>query len=513
MSLHGTDNAAMRWTLGPIGVVGALVLLGVSCTMNYRFGQSLGKTPFDGYVYGLASIAADVFKAIAPFFFFAAWRSRAWAVMTAAFVVWLVTTVYALTGALGHSLLNRTETAGQRTLAAETHKDLRADLKRNQDQLSWLPPHRAAAAVKSELEALKAQRLWLTTAECQEATGKTSREFCSSYHKVDAELGNALQADKLNAKIEEINKKLSGTKSDAMSDSDPQADTISKALDVGLSKVQLGLALLVVALIEFGSGFGPYVSLAYMFAFGQSRSKIIDADYTNVASIPLKSDPALLAERGLPPPSQPVPGQQITGDGSQRDNHAPRHPAPNATRVPLPGSEPSLIEIGFPLIEKPARKRDKSPPREAAERFAVWLRAMGLVAEPLSDDDITRFYQEFCDADHRAPTADNLMRGELKTLRIVEWSKPRLLEDGKVKRQSRWVIRPGKYPKPAPPPEPAPEPVQPRPTPKQEGGRLLAFARRPLAVAPERAHMGSRRTYAGNVYRNRQLLLTSRRAA
>src|SRR5262245_47067859 len=66
----------MRHVLGLMGVVAAGILLAVSAAMNYRFGFSLGKTAVDGQIYGLASAAADCFKALVPFFFFAAWRNR-----------------------------------------------------------------------------------------------------------------------------------------------------------------------------------------------------------------------------------------------------------------------------------------------------------------------------------------------------------------------------------------------------------------------------------------------------
>ncbi|MFX9081461.1 hypothetical protein ABTN40_20515, partial [Acinetobacter baumannii] len=68
----------VRHALGVLGVIAAGVLLAVSAAMNYRFGFSLGKTATDGQIYGLASAAAECFKALAPFFFFAAIRSRMW---------------------------------------------------------------------------------------------------------------------------------------------------------------------------------------------------------------------------------------------------------------------------------------------------------------------------------------------------------------------------------------------------------------------------------------------------
>jgi hypothetical protein len=253
-----------RHILGVLGVIAASVLLAVSAMMNYRFGYSLGKTPSDGHIYGLASAAADCFKALVPFFFFAALRSRMWSQAVAAALVWVVVTGYAMTSALGHAALNRLDTTGHRAAAAATYKDLRDDLKRARDQLSWLPPHRAAAAVKSEMEALKANRLWTITGECQVTAGRPAREFCSGYHKLDAELGNALEAIKLNARIEDLGAKLAKTTGGTvMAEADPQASVLARMTGVELETVQTGLTLFVALLIEIGSGFGMYVAFAY----------------------------------------------------------------------------------------------------------------------------------------------------------------------------------------------------------------------------------------------------------
>ena len=88
-----------RHILGVLGVLAALVLLVVSMMMNYQFGSSLGKTATDKHIYGMASAAADCFKALAPFFFFAALRNRVWSQAVAAALVWAVVTVYAFTSA------------------------------------------------------------------------------------------------------------------------------------------------------------------------------------------------------------------------------------------------------------------------------------------------------------------------------------------------------------------------------------------------------------------------------
>ena len=75
----------MRHLLGLLGIIAAGVLLAVSAAMNWRFGYSLGKTELDGQIYGAASAAADCFKALVPFFFFAAIKNRDVAALGASF--------------------------------------------------------------------------------------------------------------------------------------------------------------------------------------------------------------------------------------------------------------------------------------------------------------------------------------------------------------------------------------------------------------------------------------------
>jgi hypothetical protein len=253
-----------RHLLGVLGVIAASVLLVVSAMMNYRFGYTLGKTPSDGHIYGLASAAADCFKALVPFFFFAAWRNRMWSQALAAVAVWFVVTGYSMTSALGHAALNRLDTSGQRAVATATYKDLRDDLKINRDKLSWLPPHRAAAAVQADLEGVKSQYLWHRTSECNEPSGKVQREFCQGFRKLEAERANALEAEKLNARIGEIGAKLATTTGGTvMAEADPQASVLSRMTGVQLETVQMALTLFVALLIEIGSGFGMYVAFAY----------------------------------------------------------------------------------------------------------------------------------------------------------------------------------------------------------------------------------------------------------
>lgn len=253
----------IRHAIGVFGIMAAGVLLAVSAAMNWRFGYSLGRTELDGMIYGAASVAADGLKALIPFFLFAAIRNRMWSQAVAAALVGVVVTAYSLTSALGHAALNRFDTAGHRMVEAQTYQDLRGDLKRAQDQLSWIPQHRPAAAVQGEIEALKSQRAWTFTQACTDITGKQGREFCQKYHGLHAEMASGQQAEALEARIAEIQGKLG--KTDAMTvmgEADPQAAVLAKLSGVSVDQVQMAMTIFIALLLEVGSAFGMYIAFS-----------------------------------------------------------------------------------------------------------------------------------------------------------------------------------------------------------------------------------------------------------
>jgi hypothetical protein len=262
------EEMAMRHALGVLGVLAAGVLLAVSAAMNWRFGYTLGKTELDGFIYGSASAAADCLKALVPFFFFAAMRNRMWSQAGASALVWVVVTAYSLTSALGHAALNRMDTTGQRAIEAQSYKDHRADLKRAEDQLGWIPQHRPAAAVQSELGGLKNRREWTWTKSCTDVSGKTNRDFCQGYHRLTAEHASAQQAAALEARIGVIRAKLDRAEAaTAMAEADPQAAVLTKLAglflpDMKVEDMQTGLAIFVALLLEVGSAFGMYIAFS-----------------------------------------------------------------------------------------------------------------------------------------------------------------------------------------------------------------------------------------------------------
>ena len=219
----------LRHALGVLGVLAAGVLLAVSAAMNWSFGYSLGRTDFDGQIYGAASVAADCMKALVPFFFFAAIRNRMWSQAAASAVVMV----------RGHSLLADLRTwprraqperyVRQRVHQAQSYKDLRTDLERDRGQLAGIPQHRPAGAVQSELDGLKTKREWSWTSGCTDIKSKSSRDYCQQIHALLSELASAQQAAALEARIADNQAKVAQYQAGAhTAQADPQAAVLAK---------------------------------------------------------------------------------------------------------------------------------------------------------------------------------------------------------------------------------------------------------------------------------------------
>ncbi len=369
----------MRHALGVLGVLAAGVLLAVSAAMNWRFGLSLGKTELDGQIYGAASAAADCLKALIPFFLFAAIKNKMWSQAAASAVVWVVVTSYSLTSAFGHAALNRLDSAGQRKVAAQTYTDLRADLQRAQEQLSWVPQHRPAATVKSDMEAAKNDRAWGWTDGCAKTTGKSQRTFCDKYHALAAELGSAEQRTALEARIAETQSKLGKAGGGSvMAEADPQAAVLAQVFGLEVDKVQMALTAFIAILLEIGSGFGMYIAFS-TWRIDQRLAPTAPAMARLRETAPVRPATAAMPERTVEaiaaPRVEEINSSEITDDESDLDTAA-------AAVADVTALVPTPVAI--------------EPPRSGANdnKSAPVAQPQRLVAP---ETDVERFYKERID--------------------------------------------------------------------------------------------------------------------
>lgn len=346
--------------------------------MNWRFGFSLGKTEFDGQIYGAASAAADCLKALIPFFLFAAVRNRMWSQAAASAVVWVVVTAYSLTSALGHAALNRLDTAGQRAQQTAVYQDMRSDIKRMESQVSWIPQHRPAATVASEMDGLRNQLAWKRTKECTSVAGKFNREFCQQFHTLSAEHANGVQSAQLSKKIMEVKAELAkaGEEHTVLTEADPQAAMLAKIsnlvfTNVKVDDVQMALTIFIALLLEVGSSFGMYV------AFSQWRLH-------DSLTIPAAANAAAVGRAAVAAPALvPVAA-----------NDAPAQ-MPVAARAVIPEAIPSEVPVAAPVqaiaAAAPAPAMIAPPVTTANDNTD---KAMPVQRMVVPESDVERFQKE-----------------------------------------------------------------------------------------------------------------------
>ena len=406
---HAKDPWPMRAVIGVIGLASTLAMLAVSAIMNFRFGYGLATNPADGLLYGALSAGADTLKVVMPFIALWAAREKLRSVFWVSLVVMCVCALYGWAGAAGHFSKNRLETAGEKTLQSDNYKDLRAEKARTEEAMKWLGAHRSVDGVKGDIQGLKAKnmRLWTSSSECVEPSGPVAREFCQRYFTLNAELGNAQQAEKHQARIDEITSKLGKVQGSAASQTeggDAQAGTLSK-LSFGLfsiSMIQVILVLLGIACLEIGGGFGPFAVFAYAFNIHLHRLAPPKADEPKSVSTgelvpvvePLAEPPLQIA----PPVAKPMEIKTV--------------PVPASLPEPAPEWRTMLADLGYFCPRKGAL-REPIDRKVLGYHWLTWLYAFGRTGT-FTSEQVERMYEEFLLASWReSGTGVNIAKGEL----------------------------------------------------------------------------------------------------
>jgi len=239
----------------------ATISRAVSVMMNFRFGQSLGRTEWDGLIYGMASGCADGFKVILPFAIVGAWSSGRRVASSSGAALWLVFTAYSLTSSLGHSAVNRAQTAGERRHQVEGYTDLRRSIEMRLKERETLPPFRALTGLSAQREAATANYRFERTRGCKEVS-RVDQSFCDELTRLEIEIASAKRASELDAELERLRQRLQRTSDVARSgESDAQTMILREMSGLAENYVRLGLTVLVSLMVELGSGLGMYVVL------------------------------------------------------------------------------------------------------------------------------------------------------------------------------------------------------------------------------------------------------------
>jgi len=219
----------LRGFLSILGICAALVMCAVSGAMNYLFLASLGKTPLEGHVLGAASAAADVLKALLPFFIAWSWNVRRFVAAASGTLAFLFFAGFSLLSAIGFAADNRGTLVDMRESISQEYSRVQRSLGEAEARRSTLPAHRPAAVVAEEIDAHRQNRRWSATKDCTNATEAESRAFCAEYFRLRAELAAATEAERLSAQIGSLQSEAVKLRENgAGQDSDPQVALLSR---------------------------------------------------------------------------------------------------------------------------------------------------------------------------------------------------------------------------------------------------------------------------------------------
>ncbi len=251
----------MRTTLSILGICAALVMCAVSGAMNYLFMASLGKTPLEGQVLGAASAAADVLKALLPFFIAWSWEARRMVPAVSGTIVFLFFAGFSLFSAIGFAADNRGSLVDGRKSLSEEYNRVQLALSDSEARRVALPSHRPVTVVAEEIEVQRQNRRWSATQDCRNATETESRAFCAEYFRLRSELAAAQESEILSAHIISLQAQSGKLRENrAEQDIDPQVSLLSRITGRDVESVQLTLTIAVALLVEIGASLGLFLA-------------------------------------------------------------------------------------------------------------------------------------------------------------------------------------------------------------------------------------------------------------
>lgn len=256
----------MHGFISLVGVLAAVVLCAVSGAMNYLYLSSLGKTPLEGQVLGTASAAADVLKALLPFFIAWSWEARRFVASVSGALAFVFFAVFSLLSAIGFAAENRGVMVDRRDELTAAYQRVQQDLAIRQSQLADLQKSRPPTVIAEAIASHRQSRRWTATSECTSATESQSREYCASYFALRAELAAGEKAELLRTQMAIlVTDGANLRKQGAGQDQDPQVSLLSQISGISAGPVRLALIVAVALLVEIGASLGLFLASGHRF--------------------------------------------------------------------------------------------------------------------------------------------------------------------------------------------------------------------------------------------------------
>jgi hypothetical protein len=304
----------MRIIQNGLGVLAALVFIAASAAMNWTFLSGHGKTPLEAHIFGAVSVAADVLKALLPFYIASAWVNRRLLHAGLGSAMFVLLLAFALFSALGFAAGNRGAVTGSQEALNARHAAVTAELAEIDTRITKIGDIQDTQIVEAALARHRQDARWMSSKACEEATAAKSREYCAEYFRLKGALAAASAGKLLIERQGELRRQLARLRdAGAGKDADPQAKLLSVLVSkvipaADTSTMQVVLAVLIAVLVELGAAFGLYLATGH----GPRRPAQAPSRDTSPAVTVLEPDP-------VPRPPRPRRARPADSEASERE--------------------------------------------------------------------------------------------------------------------------------------------------------------------------------------------------
>jgi hypothetical protein len=252
----------MRIVASLLGVLAGFMFIAPSGAMNWMFMTAQGKTPLEGQILGMVSIAVDAGKTLLPFFIAAAWAHRQWLRTLLGAGAFALFFTFSLLSALGFVATNRDATASSRAVIISLFQLASKEIEDTGTRLAALGITRPEGEIKAEIDRLKQDRHWRSPQVCEDTRPRASRNICAQMFALDGELARAAAAQELRERIETLKQEIKRLQDRGSGeDKDPQAGFIAHLSGLKLLQAQQILNAFMAVLIEIGAASMLYLAM------------------------------------------------------------------------------------------------------------------------------------------------------------------------------------------------------------------------------------------------------------
>jgi hypothetical protein len=211
-----------------------------------------------------ASVVLDAWKVLTPILVLHMWQARMRLGAILCVLVGLVPFAISFAMAASFSVVTRADATTQRSAAAESRQDLRAELQRQESQLKALGTQRPVAAVEAELESQAVPpSIWRESNECRVLNSDYWQRACRDVVRLRKELAASLAYEKVTGRIAGLRHELNRT--EAFSTEVPIAKLLTTITGFDGDKGVMWYSLVFAAAFEIVAGLG--------FAFVQMTNR------------------------------------------------------------------------------------------------------------------------------------------------------------------------------------------------------------------------------------------------